>query len=47
MTYGETQRIRYWLTPAGCQALGGHRPNPSGTDCTTCGAAITTDKENR
>ncbi|HSV38712.1 MAG TPA: hypothetical protein VLI04_08130 [Nocardioidaceae bacterium] len=46
MTFGETTASRYWLTPAGCAAAGGHRLNATATDCMTCGAAVETPTDN-
>lgn len=39
MTTKEAQRVAYWLTPAGCAAVGGHTPRGDGT-CGVCGADL-------
>lgn len=46
MTDRATQDDRYWLTPMGCAAAGGHHPNSERTTCTTCGVALSSfDRE--
>ena len=40
MTDRTTQDDRYWLTPMGCVAAGGHHPNSTGMACNTCGAIL-------
>lgn len=35
------QNVRYWLTPTGCVAAGGHTPIPNDPSrCQSCGAPI-------
>lgn len=40
MTDSTGQDVRYWLTPTGCAAAGGHRADLDEHHCRLCGAAI-------
>lgn len=35
-----TTSTRYWLTPAGCVATEGHRPDLDGHHCRVCGVQL-------
>ena len=41
MTSREDQDVRYWLSPAGCEAAGGHKPDLDERHCRLCGALLT------
>lgn len=40
MTTKAEQASRYWLTPAGCLATSGHKPDDDDEICRICGAPI-------
>ena len=40
MTNKTTQESRYWLTPAGCKATGGHIPDLTRLACKVCGSSL-------
>ncbi len=40
MTTRDEQDIRYWLTPAGCEATSGHQADLDGRHCRVCGARL-------
>ncbi|WP_157537659.1 hypothetical protein [Nocardioides sp. Root190] len=40
MTTAEVQDVRYWLTPEGCTAAGGHVLVVSSWACLSCGTSL-------